>query len=62
MVSEKRYKTALKIFFEIAKRSIQITAGGLVNVVLATFKVNCKFAYSLYVLFKKIQPEIMCRH
>lgn len=54
MANDKGYKTAVKIFLENAKRSIQITAIGLVEVNLETFKAVCNFAYSLYALFKKV--------
>lgn len=54
MASDKHYRTAVKIFLENAKRSTLVTAVGLVDVNLETFKTIGNFAYSLYALFKKV--------
>lgn len=49
-----KFKIAMKLFMENAKRPIKITAFGIFEVNLATFTSICNSAFSLYAVFKNV--------
>lgn len=49
-----KFKIAMKLFMENAKKPIKITAFGVFEVNLATFTSICNSAFSLYAVFKNV--------
>lgn len=49
-----KFKIAMKLFMENAKKPIKITAFGIFVVNLATFTSICNSAFSLYAVFKNV--------
>ena len=50
--ADEKFKKAMKIFMENAKRPIEIAAFGLFKVNLKTFTSICNSAYSLYAVLQ----------